>query len=153
MEIENLLNLNTIVKDNAVIYKFTYTNIDITDLRMLKTIQGVKQVLDSFYDKNIKRVYFIFAATEVSVPANFNLFKDFIKCFYSYGEILKKKLEFTIVQSNNSLFNIFFKLFEQHYTPVRPMYLCSNENETKKCLKDKKFRDKLPNISKMVVKS
>lgn len=153
MEIENLFNLNTIVKGDSVIYKFTYTDVDITNLRMLKTIQGMEQVFKSIDEKKIKRVYFIFVADKISIPANFNCFKDFAKCFHPHCEILKKKLDFTIIQSNNKLFNIFFNILKQNYTPVRPLYLSLNENETKKCLKDKTFRDKLTNISKMVAES
>ena len=58
MEIENLFNLGTKIVENRVVFKFTYTEAPVTELRMLKTIEMLKQVLSSFHKDEIKNICF-----------------------------------------------------------------------------------------------
>ena len=57
-EIENLFKLETEIVKQCVVFKFVYTGIPITELRMFKTIEMVKEVLETFHKTEIHHVSF-----------------------------------------------------------------------------------------------
>lgn len=150
MEIENLFELETKIVDNIVVFNFVYTEKPITELRMLKTIEMMKSVLESFHKKEIKHVSFVFVINKLKLPTNMSLIKDFASTFHSYGDIINEKLDFTIIQSHSSIFKLFFSLFKMYYEPIKPLYLCESDESTENCLKNKNERSKVANFSDML---
>jgi len=150
MEIENLLNLETKILHNRIVFKFVYTEKPITELRMLKTIEIIKKVLDSFYRVEATNICFVFVINSITMPTNMKLIKDFAATFHAYSDVINKKLDFTIIQSNNKIFNLFFSLFKMYYEPIKPLYLCESNESTEKCLTSNNERSKVTNFSDMV---
>jgi hypothetical protein len=150
MEIENLFNLETKISQHRVVFKFVYTETPITELRMLKTIEMMKKVLDSFHKEEVTNICFVFVINSIKMPTNMKLIKDFASTFHAYGDVINKKLDFTIIQSNNNIFKLFFSLFKMYYEPIKPLYLCENDESTEKCLVSNSERSKAANFSDMV---
>lgn len=150
MEIEDLFFLDTKIVENRVVFQFTYTETPVTELRMLKTIEMLKNVLNLFHNDEIKNICFVFIINSFQMPANMKLIKDFAGTFHSYADVINKKLDFTIIQSNNGLFKVFFSLFKMYYEPMKPLYMCENDGLTEKCLKSNNERDKTTNLSDMM---
>ena len=150
MDIENLFDLDTKITQKRVVFKFTYTEISITELRMLKTIEMLKKVLDSFHKDEIKNICFVFVINSIKMPANMKLVKDFAATFHSYSDVINEKLDFTIIQSNNNIFKVFFSLFKMYYEPIKPLYMCESDEVTEKCLESKNERSKTANFSEMI---
>tara|TARA_Y100000389_G_C17071234_1_gene322077 strand:- start:40 stop:516 length:477 start_codon:yes stop_codon:yes gene_type:complete len=146
-EIENLFKLETEIVKQRVVFKFVYTEIPITQLRMLKTIEMVKEVLESLQKTEIHHVSFIFVINQFTMPTNVSLIKDFASTFHPYTDIINEKLDFTIIQSNSSLFKLFFSFFKMYYEPIKPLYLCESDESTKNCLESKNERSKVPDFS------
>jgi len=150
MEIENLFILDTKITQNRVVFKFTYTENSITELRMLKTIEMLKKVLDSFHKDEIKNICIIFVVNSIQMPANMKLVKDFAATFHSYSDVINQKLNFTIIQTNNKIFKVFFSLFKMYYEPIKPLYMSESDEVTEKCLESKIERSKTVNFSEMI---
>jgi hypothetical protein len=149
MEIENLFNLETKILDNRVVFKFVYTEKPITELRMLKTIDLLKKVLDSFYKEEVKNVCLIFVIETIKMPTNMKLIKDFATTFHKYAQVIDEKLDFTIIQSNNNIFKLFFSLLKLYYEPIKPLYMSINNDTTQKCLMNDSERKKIANFSEL----
>tara|TARA_Y100000389_G_C17466000_1_gene525599 strand:+ start:4477 stop:4935 length:459 start_codon:yes stop_codon:yes gene_type:complete len=150
MEIENLLDLESKIIANRVVFKFTFKEIPITELRMLKTIEMLTDVLDSFKKPEIKHVCFVFVINKMKMPSNLGLFKDFARTFNDYSVVINEKLDFTIIQSNNGIFKMFFSLFKMYYEPIKPLYICESDESTEKCLTSNNERNKVKNFSDMI---
>ena len=150
MEIEDLFHLETKIVKNRVVFKFIYTEKPITELRMLKTIGTMKTVLESFQKKEIGHVSFVFIINKIIMPSNMGLIKDFAATFHSYADIINQKLDFTIIQSNSTIFKLFFSFFKMYYEPIKPLYLSENDESTEKCLESKDERGKVTNFSDML---
>ena len=41
---------------------------------------------------------------------------------------------------------MFFSLFKKYYEPIKPLYLCRTENDTKECIHSVDSRSNFPNI-------
>lgn len=150
MEIENLLDLESKIVANRVVFKFTFKEKPITELRMLKTTEMLKSVFESFNTQEIKHVCFVFVINKMKMPANLGLFKDFAKTFNDYSDVINEKLDFTIIQTNNGIFKMFFSLFRLYYVPIKPLYMCENDESTEKCLTNNNERNKVKNFSDMI---
>ena len=37
---------------------------------------------------------------------------------------------------------LFFKIFKKYYNPIKPLYLCKNEEQTNNCLFNENIRNK-----------
>ena len=112
MEIENLFDLETKIIAKRVVFKFVYTEKPITELRMLKTIEMVQKVLETFQEEQINHVSFVFVINKIEMPTNMGLFKNFASTFHSHANIINQKLDFTIIQSKSSIFKLFFSKIE-----------------------------------------
>jgi len=150
MEIENLFALETKIINNRVVFKFTFTESEITELRMVKTIEMLKKVLDSFHRDEIKHICFVFVINSIRMPSNMKLIKDFASTFHSYSEVINEKLDFTIIQSSNNIFKMFFSLFRMYYDPIKPLYMSKDDATTEKCLDSKDERNNVANFVDMV---
>lgn len=150
MEIEDLFDLGAEIVKSRVVFKFVYTEKLITELRMLKTIETLKSVLESFQKEEIKHISFVFVINKINMPTNMGLIKNFASTFHSYSEIIEQKLDFTIIQSNSSIFKLFFSLFKMYYEPIKPLYLCESDESTEKCLKSNDERNKVANFADML---
>lgn len=149
MEIESLLDLESNIVSNRVIFKLTFKDAHITELRMLKTTELLKSVFESFKTTEIKRVCLVFVVNKIKMPANLSLFKNFAEAFNNYSEVINEKLDFTIIQTNNGVFRMFFSLFKMYYEPIKPLYMCENDEITTKCLMSNSERKKVKNFSDM----
>ena len=150
MDIEELFNTKTGILNNKLVYTFTFKNCEITELRIMNSVKCMKDILDTLFIDKVKNVCFVFVIDEITIPSNYKYFKDFTSVFDKYQEIIKEKVRFTIIQSNSNIFQLLFSVFKQYYKPIKPMYVCSNEEDVKNCLKSKKEREKFKNVSDMI---
>ena len=150
MDIQSLLDLDTKISQNRVVFKLTYNGSLMTELRMLKTIDLMKSILESLYKEELKNVCFVFVVDTLEMPSNMKLIKDFASTFHPYAEIIDKKLDFTIIQSKNSIFKAFFSILKVYYKPIKPLYMCVSDESTDKCLVSKIERNKTTNFSDMI---
>lgn len=152
MDIESLLDINTEVLKGRVVFKFTYNGEPITELRMLKTNDLMKVVLESLYKDEIKNVCFVFIIDSLEMPTNMNLVKVFASMFHSHVNIIEKKLDFTVIQSKSGVFKMFFSILKMYYQPIKPLYISESDESTEKCLTSSSERDKIANFSDEVKK-
>lgn len=152
MDIESLLNIDTMVLKNRFVLKFIYNGKPITELRMLKTNDLMKTALETLYKNEIKNVCFVFIVDSLEMPTNIKLFKDFASTFHSHVDIIQQKLDFTIIQSNSGVFKLFFSILKMYYQPIKPLYISESSESTKKCLMSRSERSKTTNFSDEVKK-
>ena len=95
------------------------------------------------YNNNIKKIIYIYDVEKLKLPSNLSLFKDYAQIFKDHREILYDKLEFTMIISQNNIFNIFFNLFKKFYIPIKPLYLCKTIELANECIYDEEKRNKL----------
>lgn len=152
MDIKSVLDLDTTISQNRVVFKLTYNGSPITELRMLKTNDLMKTILESFYKDEIERVCFIFVVDSLEVPSNMKLIKGFATTFHPHAEIIGKKLDFTIIQSKNAIFKVMLSILKMYYQPIKPLYLCESDESTEKCLVSNFERNQITNFSDMVKK-
>ena len=138
--VKDLLNLEIYTDKKKTIYKFIYTQIEITDLRMLKTVHKLKQVFQ-LMKTTTNEIHFLFIVNNMIIPTNFAVFQPFCEVFYENKKNIVEKLNFTIIQLNNkNIVNIFLWLFKQYYTPEKQLYISYSNDETKLFLHDKEYR-------------
>ena len=150
MKVDNLVQIKPKIVNNTLLIYFHTQNMEITDLRLFKFLDDVKKLFSDLSTEKIKEFYFIFNIDELNIPANFNLFKDFADFFTQYQDLLMNKLVFTVIQCRNNIFKLFFSLFKKYYVPVKPLYLCSNIEETDLCIFDLEKRNRFPNICNLI---
>ena len=152
MDIDDLLILETKIVQKRVIFKFTYTEISITELRTLKTVDLMESVLKSLRKKEVTNVCFVFVINSLELTTNIKLFEQFASIFRSYTDVIKQKLDFTIVQTNNGVFKLFFSLFKRYYEPIKPLYMCDSNESVEKCLTSSSERNKISDLSERIIK-
>ena len=150
MEVGNLVKIEPKIVNGTLLIYFHTQNMEITDLRLFKFLDDAKKLFSDLSTEQIKEFYFIFNIDELNIPANFNLFKDFANFFKQYEDLLMNKLVFTVIQCKNNIFKLFFSLFKKYYVPVKPLYLCSNVEETDLCIFDLEKRKSFPNICNLI---
>jgi len=152
MDIEDLLVLETKIVQKRVVFKFTYTEISITELRTLKTVELMESVLKSLRKKEVTNVCFVFVINSLEMTTNIKLFEQFASIFRSYTDVIKQKLDFTIIQTNNGIFKLFFSLFKMYYEPIKPLYMCHTKESVEKCLTSSSERNKISDLSEKIIK-
>lgn len=150
MDIESLLDIKTEILQNRVVFRFTYDGKKITELRMLKTIEMMNAALETLYKDEIKNVCFVFVVSSLEMPTNVGVFKDFASVFVSHTNIIEKKLNFTIIQSDNKIFKLFFSILKMYYQPIKPLYMCEDSKSTENCLISSSERNKTANFSDVI---
>ena len=138
--VKDLLKFEIYTQKKKTIYKFTYTEIEITDLRMLKTVHKLKQVFQ-LMKTTTNEIHFLFIVNNMIIPTNFIVFKPFCEIFHENKKNIIDKLDFTIIQlDNKNIISIFLWLFKQYYTPEKQLYISCSNDETKLFLHDTEYR-------------
>lgn len=150
MNVDNLVQIEPKIENGKLLIYFHTQNTEVTDLRLFKFLDDTKKLFSDFKNEKIKEFYFIFNIDELNIPTNFNLLKDFAEFFKQYEDLLMNKLVFTVVQCKNNIFKLFFSLFKKYYVPVKPLYLCANEDEVYSCVFDEEKRNSFPNICNLI---
>ena len=148
--LQNLFEIETKIENKILCFFFKSQKVSVTELRITKFIHDMKQVIETIYSNQIKNVCFIFDLNQLNLPSNFIQIKDFSDMLRYHEKILTEKLMFTIIQNKNNVFRIFFNLFKKYYNPVKPLYLCKNDEETNVCLNDDNKRSTFPNIQSLI---
>lgn len=150
MDIESFIDFKPYIERNKLIFLFTSNGIEITELRMLCFMKKMENAIKDIYNETIQKVYFVFDIEQLKIPTNFSFVKDFAKMMNSHESILSQKLEFTIVQTPNNIFRLFFNVFQKYYVPLKPLYLCKTSEESFSCLHEESERCNFPNILNML---
>ena len=147
MSIESFFDYENVQTDDFLICKFVANGKPITYLRTISFLEKMNETMLLFRQENVLRCCLYFHVGKMKMPTNFKLLKEYSEIFKQNKDILEKKLQFTIIQSSNNVFRMFFKLFKQFYTPIKPMYLCKNDEQTENCLKSSDSRINLPTFN------
>jgi hypothetical protein len=151
MDIQPFVDIDAKIEKGKLIFTFTANGNEITDLRVLDFIAKMENIIQDLHQDSIQKAYFLFDIENLRIPANFASLKLFADTMNKHKELLTKKLDFTIVQTTNNVFRIFFSLFKQYYNPVKPLYLCKSSEESVVCLHDSKKRISFPNIMNLLL--
>ena len=148
MNISCFFDKNIYIENNIVICSYVSNGNELTELRMLFFLDEYKKMINSLYNKKIKRFVLIYDVDKLPIPINFELFtkyftKDFAQIFKDNIELIKEKLSFTIIKSKSSIFHTFFKIFKNFYIPIKPLYICKSMEEGLKTIHCEKTRNKL----------
>ena len=148
MNIHCFFDKKIYVENNIVICSYVSNGNELTELRMLFFLDEYKKMINSLYNKKIKRFVLIYDVDKLPIPINFELFtkyftKDFAQIFKDNIELIKEKLSFTIIKSKSSIFHTFFKIFKNFYIPIKPLYICKSMEEGLKTIHCEKTRNKL----------
>jgi hypothetical protein len=148
--IDDIFEVSTFIEQKKLIIKFESKDNVLTDLKIIKFLNKMESVLEGLYDDRIKSFYFIFVIDEFQIPPNMGFLKDFSELLKKHGNNIVDKLDFTIIQNDSNIFQMFFNLFKSYYKPVKSLYLCKNHEECQDCLHNMESRQKYPNIISMI---
>ena len=148
--IENLFIITPKICNKTLYYFFKTTGLDFTELRMIKFINDFKIILEEINNEKIKKVSFLFIIDNMKIPSNFLLLKDFASIFDEHVENIKKKVCFSVVQTESNVFSMFFSLFKQFYRPYKPLYLCKNNSELEDIINNPENRKNYKNILNVI---
>ena len=148
MNIHCFFDKKIYVENNIVICSYVSNGNELTELRMLFFLDEYKKMINSLYNKKIKRFVLIYDVDKLPIPINFELFtkyftKDFAQIFKDNIELIKEKLSFTIIKSKSSIFHTFFKIFKNFYIPIKPLYICKSMEEGLNSIHCEETRNKL----------
>lgn len=139
--VADLFDFESYLEQNKIIYKFTYNKIEITELRMLKTIHKMSQMFKTLKSPKIKNITFLFIVQEFIIPTNFSVFKSWSQVFYDNFDVITEKLDFTVVQvDNNNIINTFLWLFKKYYIPIKPLYISTSDTINQQYIHDVEYR-------------
>lgn len=147
MSIESFFDYENVNMSDILVCKFVANGKSITELRTVAFLTKMNETMSLFREKKVTRCCLYFHVGKLKMPTNLKLLKEYSDIFKQNKDILEKKLQFTIIQSSNNVFRMFFKLFKQFYTPIKPMYLCKNDEQTNNCLNDSDLRSNLPTFN------
>jgi|TARA_B100001059_G_C17769321_1_gene547473 hypothetical protein len=151
--IESFFDYDIRIENKMLIYSLVANGKDMTELRMIDFLDRMRQIMASFHDKKVTKVCLYFDVEKLKLPSNLHLIQEYSNIFKIHKEILTQKLEFTIIQTSNNVFHLFFSLFKQYYTPIKPMYLTKNHSETQSCIYDEAKRNHLDTLGNLLDKS
>jgi len=146
MSIEPLFKTEVRIENKKMLYILTSQGIAITELRMIQLINDIDTMFNTFHHKDVSNIHLVFVVKEINIPSNFTLLDEFAQVFIKHREIILDKLQFTVLQNENNLFRMFFALFKKYYNPLKPLYLCKNEDEVQDCLHDQAKRGQFHEI-------
>lgn len=143
MSLEPLFTLDVENINDLFLYRFVATGKEFTNIGALLFITEMENTMKTFSNKNIKKVALLFHLETFSMPTNHALVQKYSEVFIKNQEILRDKLQFTIIQTNNNIFDMFFTVFKLFYIPIKPLYLCKNDSETNQCICNHGQKDNL----------
>lgn len=149
-KIENLFLITPKINNKTLYYYFNSTGAEFTELRMIKFIEDFKIILNEIINEKIKKVSFLFVVDNMKIPSNFCLIKEFAEIFNEHMENIKQKVCFSVVQTDNNVFSMFFSLFKQFYKPYKPLYLCKNNEELEDIMNNPENRKNYKNILSVI---
>ena len=144
--IEKIFKIDTQIENNIVYVIFNSTGCEYTELRMLDFINSYKKILQEIEDNRIKKVSFIFNLINMKIPTNFVLVKEFSQIFIPKMEVIKKKVIYSIIVTDSNLFYLFFPLLKKYYRPIKPLFICKDDNELQDIIQNPENRSKYKNI-------
>ena len=150
IEVEDIATLTPEIKNGKLIVTFKALSIELTDLRILHFINKIQKLVNELNNKKIKEFFFVFDIDDLIIPTNFTMLKDFAQFFKDNEDIILDKLTYSVLKSKNNIFKLFFSLFKKYYVPIKPLYLCSNQEEVNECLFNTETRNKFPNIINII---
>lgn len=150
IEVEDIATLTPEIKNGKLIVTFKALSIELTDLRILHFINKIQKLVNELNNKKIKEFFFVFDIDDLIIPTNFTMLKDFAQFFKDNEDIILDKLTYSVLKSKNNIFKLFFSLFKKYYVPIKPLYLCCNQEEVDDCLFNPEKRSKFPNIINII---
>lgn len=150
IEVEDIATLTPEIKNGKLIVTFKALSIELTDLRILHFINKIQKLVNELNNKKIKEFFFVFDIDDLIIPTNFTMLKDFAQFFKDNEDIILDKLTYSVLKSKNNIFKLFFSLFKKYYVPIKPLYLCCNQEEVNECLFNPEIRNKFPNIINII---
>jgi hypothetical protein len=150
MNIEEVAKFEPKIENGKLIVYVTVLGIEITDLRILRFLTKLENLLNELANDKIKEFFFVFNIDEMIIPTKFTMLENFANMFIKHRKTILDKLNFSVVQSKSNIFKMFFGLFKSHYEPIKPLYLCTNESDVASCIFEPETRSKYPNIINMI---
>ena len=150
MNIDKLVIIKPEIVNNLLLINVTCNPIEFTDLRLLNLLAELEKLACDLRNERIKQFSFIFNVSEIRIPTNFNLIKDFAAFFKNHEDLILDKLDCSIIESTSNIFSMFFGLFKKYYKPLKPLYLVKNHDESMDCLFNTENRTKYTNICNLI---
>lgn len=143
MSIEPFFDTKIYIEKGTLICSFISNGKELTELRGMLFIQEMTALMQKINTINTNRVVFLFDVDKIVLPYNYKLIKSYAQVFKDHKSVIENKLGFTIIKSESNIFRIFFKLFKQFYTPIKPLYLCDTLEKSLECIHDEEELKKL----------
>lgn len=145
--IETFVTITPKIEHKKLIVYIVANNNEITELRIFKVIEELKSLFQQIKQNDkVNEFYLVFDITQFKIPTNFRMFTSVSDLLLESKSLIVDKLKFSVIQSENNIFKMFFSLFKKYYEPIKPLYLCRTENDTKECIHSVDSRSNFPNI-------
>ena len=149
--IETFVTITPKIEHKKLIVYIVANNNEITELRIFKVIEELKSLFQQIkQNAKVNEFYLVFDITQFKIPTNFRIFSSVSDFLLESKSLIIDKLNFSVIQSENNIFKMFFSLFQKYYEPIKPLYLCRTTNDTSDCIHKPESRDNFPNICTML---
>jgi len=143
MSIEPFFDTKIYIEKNVLICSFISNGKELTELRGLLFIKQMKDLMQHISINNTNEAVFLFDVDKIIFPYNYELIKSYAQIFKDHKTSIENNLGFTIIKCKSNIFRIFFKLFKQFYTPIKPLYLCQTMDHALECIHNEEKRNQL----------
>ena len=150
MNIDKLVEIKPQIINNLLVINVTCNPIEFTDLRLLSLLSELEKLASDLNNERIKKFCFVFNVSEIKIPTNFNLIKDFADFFQRHENLIMTKLDCSVIESTSNIFTMFFSLFKKYYKPLKPLFLVKTRDEVMDCLFNDENRKKYSNICNLI---
>ena len=150
MNIDKLVEIKPQIINNLLVINVTCNPIEFTDLRLLNLLSELEKLASDLNNERIKKFCFVFNVSEIKIPTNFNLIKDFADFFQRHENLIMTKLDCSVIESTSNIFTMFFSLFKKYYKPLKPLFLVKTRDEVMDCLFNDENRKKYSNICNLI---
>ena len=103
----------------------------------------MKDIMQQVSENNTKEVVFLFDVDKIILPYNYEIMKSYAQVFKDHKTFIENNLGFTIIKCKSNIFRMYFKLFKQFYTPIKPLYLCETMEHAIECIYNEEKRNEL----------
>ena len=93
MNIDKLVEIKPQIINNLLVINVTCNPIEFTDLRLLNLLSELEKLASDLNNERIKKFCFVFNVSEIKIPTNFNLIKDFADFFQRHENLIMTKLD------------------------------------------------------------
>ena len=150
MDIDKLVKIKPEIINNLLVINVTCNPIEFTDLRLLSLLNDLEKLTNDLNNDRIKKFCFVFNVSEIKIPTNFNLIKDFADFFQRHEDLIITKLDCSVIESTSNIFTMFFSLFKKYYKPLKPLFLVKSHDEVMDCLFNDDNRKNYSNICNLI---